>query len=125
MMKIAKAVVDIGGVPLGRAPTYWGLSEKTIPNHAFIDLKRSKSGSRVIGSRISGDMKGKIIVLDRELESKERLRRLIGLLKDNEAEEIWFAVSHAIFSKRAMKEIDINKGITGVITTDTIGIPSS
>ena len=91
---------------------------------AQLDFIRSKSGKRIVGEKLIGDIAGKrAVLLKREVESREFLRRIVARLKEGQVGEIHLGIVHPVFPNEVLRELSENEAISSVVTTDTTGIP--
>lgn len=106
---------DVGGVVRARAVS------KRIPGSdlAIIDKRRPKANEAQV-MNIIGDVKGRdCIVVDDIADTAGTLCRAVEALKDNGANKVVAYITHAVFSGKAIENIN-NSVLDEIVVTDTI-----
>jgi len=87
---------------------------------ANVDKRRDLETGKVIASNLYGQVKGKIILIfDDCIMSGRTVVEIAKFLKENEAKEVHFFATHAVFCSGAIEKIDSSQ-VDSVVVTNSI-----
>ena len=110
---------DVGGIKMARA-----YAKRFNADLAIIDKRRINS-EQIEVMNILGEVKGKnAIIVDDLVATAGSLVEATQALKEHGAEEVYAAISHAVFSGPAFERIE-NSALKEVVVCDTIPIEDS
>ena len=105
---------DVGGVKMAR-----GYAKAMGADLAIVD-KRRISGMEVASDHVIGDVKGRnVIIVDDMISTGGSISNASKVLKDEGANQIMIAVTHAVFCGPAVERLN-EAPLDKILTTDTI-----
>lgn len=109
---------------LGNAKTASELARK-LGTSVAAGSKQRLSDDKVVIDRIVGDVAGKdVIVLDDEIATGGSLVELLARLREQGVGEIAIACTHGLFTGAAIDRLKQEPGLTEIVTTNTVPLPS-
>lgn len=96
---------------------------KNMP-YLTIEKNRDLATGKITMSKINGEVKKNVIIVDDMISSGGTIIMATDLLKKNGAENIYAYATHAVFSEDAPSLLS-NSSLEKVIVTDTVNIPEN
>ena len=90
---------------------------------AFIEKRRTGNDANAEALTLIGEVKNRdVIIVDDEVDTGGSIAQAVGVVKGNEAQDVYLAFIHPIFSRNAAQRL-ADLPIKHIITTDTVSIP--
>lgn len=86
--------------------------------------KHRSTRDQVVFDHFEGDVKGKnVLIVDDEINTAGTLIGVVDILKQQNAQDIYFACTHAVLSGPAIERLNASP-LKEVVVTDTIALPA-
>ena len=90
---------------------------------AFIEKRRTGNDANAEALTLIGEVTNRdVIIVDDEVDTGGSIAQAVGVVKNNDARDVYLAFIHPIFSRNAAQRL-ADLPIKNIITTDTVSIP--